>query len=161
MSYNDQDSHHLLIWLNRQRLQISEKHRIFSFEQVTHSRIVPYLLGKINPTFFSDLIELAFQYRPCLLRIEKYLNHVEELRFKRVHRQHLVENQYISELIKLILFLIMRQEVKQEFVNRILELEEETQIYLMYEIKRVEGWLENKMEIKEVYQTIEELEEDN
>ena len=55
----------------------------------------------------------------------------------------------------------MRQEVKQEFVNRILELEEETQIYLMYEIKRVEGWLENKMEIKEVYQTIEELEEDN
>ncbi len=55
----------------------------------------------------------------------------------------------------------MRQEVKQEFVNRILELEEETQIYLMYEIKRVEGWLENKMEIKEVYRTIEELEEDN
>ena len=55
----------------------------------------------------------------------------------------------------------MRQEVKQEFVNRILELEEETQIYLMYEIKRVESWLENKMEIKEVYQTIEELEEDN
>ena len=51
--------------------------------------------------------------------------------------------------------------MKQEFVNRILELEEETQIYLMYEIKRVESWLENKMEIKEVYQTIEELEEDN
>jgi hypothetical protein len=29
----------------------------------------------------------------------------------------------------------------------------------MYQIKRVESWLENKMEIKEVFQTIEALEE--
>jgi hypothetical protein len=33
----------------------------------------------------------------------------------------------------------------------------DTQKYLKDEIERVEGWLENKMEIKEVYQTIEEL----
>lgn len=67
----------------------------------------------------------------------------------------------MSEMAKLILFLIMRHEIKQEFVNRILELEDETQMHLMYQIKKVEGWLENKMEIKEVYQTIESLEEEN
>lgn len=33
----------------------------------------------------------------------------------------------------------------------------DTQKYLKDEIERVESWLENKMEIKEVYQTIEEL----
>jgi hypothetical protein len=60
-------------------------------------------------------------------------------------------------MVKLILFLIMRDEIKQEFVNRILELEDETQMYLMHQIKKVEGWLENKMEIKEVLQTIESL----
>jgi hypothetical protein len=31
----------------------------------------------------------------------------------------------------------------------------------MYQIKKVEGWLENKMEIKEIFQTIESLEEEN
>lgn len=51
----------------------------------------------------------------------------------------------------------MRHEIKQEFVNRILELEDETQMYLMHQIKKAEGWLENKMEIKEVFQTIESL----
>jgi hypothetical protein len=34
-------------------------------------------------------------------------------------------------------------------------------MYLMYQIKKVEGWLENKMEIKEIFQTIESLEEEN
>lgn len=34
-------------------------------------------------------------------------------------------------------------------------------MYLMYQIKKVESWLENKMEIKEVLQTIEGLEEEN
>jgi hypothetical protein len=75
---------------------------------------------------------------------------VEDLKFKRSQKQQLIDSEYISEMVKLILFLIMRHEIKQEFVNRILELEDETQMYLMYQIKKVESWLENKMEIKEV-----------
>jgi hypothetical protein len=64
-------------------------------------------------------------------------------------------------LIKLILFLIMRQELKQEFVSRILELEETTQIYLMKELQKMQAHIENNVEIKEIYQKIEELEEEN
>jgi hypothetical protein len=55
----------------------------------------------------------------------------------------------------------MRQELKQEFVSRILELEETTQIYLMKELQKMQAHIENNVEIKEIYQKIEELEEEN
>lgn len=126
-----------------------------------HSCLFSSFLSKINPLFFADLTGSNFEYKAYLLQIEKYLNEIEDLRFKRNYRQALYEKEYISELVKLVLFLIMRQEVKQEFVARILTMQEETQIFLMKEIKRVGESLENKMEIKDVCEKIEELEDEN
>lgn len=79
------------------------------------------------------------------------------MKFKKFQRQQLLDAQSISELVKIILFMIMRSLIKEEFVGRILELEDEAQMYLMCEIKRVESWLASRMELKEVYQTIETL----
>ena len=79
------------------------------------------------------------------------------MKFKKFQRQQLLDAQSISELVKIILFMIMRSSIKEEFVGRILELEDEAQMYLMCEIKRVESWLASRMELKEVYQTIETL----
>lgn len=110
----------MLIWLNKERLLIGEKHRIYSFDQLRTSRIIPSLLSKINAHFFSDIYEIDFEYKSYLLKIEKYLNQVEDLKFKRNRKQELIDSEYISEMVKLILFLIMRHEIKQEFVNRIL-----------------------------------------
>lgn len=140
---------------------IGETQRIYSFDQLKESRLLPNLLARISPSYFAGVADREFDYKRYLLQIEKYLVEIEDLRVKRAHRQYLLEHEYMSELIKLILFLIMRQELKQEFVSRILELEEATQIYLMKELQKMQAHIENNVEIKEIYQKIEELEEEN
>jgi hypothetical protein len=44
------------------------------------------------------------------------------LRVKRSYRQQLLKSEDMSELVKLVLFLIMKQDAKQEYISRILEL---------------------------------------
>jgi hypothetical protein len=45
----------------------------------------------------------------------------------------------------------MKHEAKQEFVDRILDLQEETQVFLMNQLKAVQDNVENNMEISEIF----------
>jgi hypothetical protein len=67
-----------------------------------------------------------------------------------VYKQKIIKDEQICEIVILILYLITKKYEKQEYVERILKLEPDTQIYLMKELKRIESHIENNMEIKEI-----------
>lgn len=98
MSYNDKEEsgEHLLNWLNRERVVIGETQRIYSFDQLKESRLLPNLLARISPSYFAGVAEREFDYKRYLLQIEKYLVEIEDLRLKRAHRQYLLEHEYMS-----------------------------------------------------------------
>lgn len=61
----------------------------------------------------------------------------------------------------MILFIVMKHEAKQELVDRILLLHQETQVFLMHQLKKMQENVENNMEIGEIFQQIEQLEDEN
>lgn len=67
-----------------------------------------------------------------------------------MYKQKIIKDEQICEIVILILYLITKKYEKQEYVERILKLEPDTQIYLMKELKRIESHIENNMEIKEI-----------
>lgn len=45
---------------------------------------------------------------------------MQDLRIKRSYHHNLLESENMSDMVKLVLFLIMKQDIKQEYINRIL-----------------------------------------
>lgn len=72
-------------------------------------------------------------------KIESYLHEMQGKRFKRAFKIKVVEENLLSELIKVILFLIVNSNAKIDYVNRICEFDEETQKYLMMQLQKVES----------------------
>jgi hypothetical protein len=98
----------LLIWVNQERLFIEEHSKIYSIDQLKESKLLPLLLDKIHPSFFSSLIDKPYEHISYLTHIEKYLNEIEDLKIRRPFRQVLVDRDCISDIVKLTLFIIMR-----------------------------------------------------
>jgi hypothetical protein len=71
---------------------IGERYRIYSFEQVRISKVLPSLLQKMDPHFFDEIIEAEFDYNAYFLKLEKYINQIEDMKFKRCQRQQLIES---------------------------------------------------------------------
>jgi hypothetical protein len=79
---------------------------------------------------------------------------IDDLKMSQEYREVVLNRQSLLDIIKLVLYLTMNHENKDEFVTRILELEEDTQIHLMEEIKKVQHSLQNNVEIKEIFSKI-------
>lgn len=85
---------------------------MYSFEQVKESRLLPLLLDKIHPSFFAEVIEKRFDHQGYFDRIERYLLEVEELRIRRCYRQLMMERGCVSDIVRLIFFVVMKHEGK-------------------------------------------------
>lgn len=112
----------MLNWVNQERFYIDEHFKIYSLEQIKESKLLPLLLDKIHSSFFASLIDKPYDHFCYLVEIEKYLLEMEDLKLKRPYKQVLIDRNCISDIVKLVLFMIMKNEIKQEFVDRILDL---------------------------------------
>ena len=80
---------------------------------------------------------------------------------KRGYKRLFSEEQSISEIIKLVLYLLLQTEHKTDYINRIFEMPVEVQSFLMVQLKKVDQSLENYIEIKDIITTVEKLQEEN
>lgn len=84
--------------------------------------MLPLLLLKIHPQQFTDIIDKPYDHQAYLNKLEQYLLELEDLKLKRSYRQSIINRQSIADIVILILFIVMKHEAKQEFVDRILDL---------------------------------------
>lgn len=134
---------------------------IYDFEQLKRTPFLYNLLQKIHPTYFEHLNHLTYHFESYFPEMENYLIEVEGKKMKRAYKRNIVEEQSISEVIKLVLYLLLQSSNKSEYINRIFEMEVEVQGSLMVGLKHIDALLENYIEIKDILATVEKLEEEN
>jgi len=117
------------------------------------------LLKLADAKFFQSLNDLeSLDIARVLSSIENHLQNSLGKTIKRRYQNTLHLNQDIVGLMGLVIYECVHSPDRQKFISGIMELESETQKYLMHIIDHTDDQIENVMEIREILDKVEELE---